>query len=1788
MRFRTLLLLSAALPVAAAHAGPQGGTVVGGSATIQGQGTGNVTVNQFSQNAIVNWNTFNIGAGERTQFVQPNASSIILNRVTGGQGPSQILGTIDANGKVLLVNRDGIIFGAGAVINTAGFLATTADIKNDDFMAGRYNFSIPGRNDASIVNEGRITATSGGFAALVAPGVRNSGTITANLGTVVLGAGNTFTANLDFYGDKLIQIGVGDAIASQVKDVATGQPLKALITNDGKLKANGGRVELTAAAARTVVDAVINTSGTIEANSVREHNGQIVLSAATAATKGSGAPTQTVQISGKLSAAGHKAGTKGGKIVVTGENISVANATIDASGREGGGSVMIGGDWGGGKPNTSLVNNQSAVLDGNAIPTASSVSIDANTRINASAIDRGNGGKVIVWSDGKTTFAGTILALGGTEFGNGGFIETSGKTVEMTGTINAGRGGTWLLDPDDLTINSSLAATIMATLNGGTNVVQQTTSSGTGGNGDIFVTAQIVWNSSATLTLNAYRNIIINDTGPTATIRNTGAGNLVLRANAEGAFAVGSGNGIISMPAGTFATRVDWTASSGTVTAFYNPSSYATPTDFTTGNGRFSLASSNQLIAYMLVNTATELALVGTSGDYALSKDISISTGVFSPIGSVGTPFNGRFNGQGHTISGLNIAPNITALNSIGMFAAIGTSGSVSNLTLANASVTANPLAGGTGQFVGVLAGQNSGTISNVTVANSTISNGTVTNGVLAGGLVGQNSGTISNASAQVAVTVGNSTTGSEENNAGGLVGVNAGSITASSASGTITGGTSSNLGGLVGRNESSGTITVSSASGAVTLNDGTGSTAGGLVGFNFGAIAGSNASGAVTSAASSNTFQAANIGGLAGINDATGTIQNSFATGAVSGGAAATAGGLVGSNNGGTITGSHATGAVSSDSFAGGLVGFSGSGSVIDNSYATGAVSGNGLALGGFAGVNEGEIRNSYATGTVSGNSFAFGGFVGENNGVIIDSHATGNVSGTGGGGFSAGGFAGTNSGSISNSYATGSVSATGSAFAGGFVGGNVGDISGASASGNVTGDASSLAGGFAGANFGTISGSTASGNVSVGDGSFAGGFVAFNMLGTIDTSRAFGSVTAGSESFAAGFASINVGTIDRSSASGAVTAGDNSFVGGFVSLNLNVAGIGDGTISQSYALGATTGGRNSFVGGFAALNLGSLDQTYAAGLVTAGAGGTTGGLVATASNTLSNFFVPNVSGPQPTLAASPGTATNSYWDTTTTGQSRSDGGTGLTSTQFTAGLPSGFDPQVWSSSPGSYPCLNGQCNPAPRPGPAAPNSGTPDDPPTTSITQVSPLVNITLALLNDFFQDRKQDDVINTSNTSAGGGGGGGGGGAGGAGGNSKGGNQRGAGGRPPIHSVPPIGLGPLPSGMPPIGETRFLSNEVVMQLGLNLTPQQITALQTKYGLEVISSQSFSLLGRTVYRFRITGGLTVREVIAGLQSGGPTISGQPSYQFALAQDNRTPASTTSQGVPAPAAPLQSQGDSAQYIVAKLGLVEAHGIATGKGVKIAVIDSEIDAQHPDLKGVVAGSYDALPSSDQTPHSHGTGMAGAIGSHQRLLGIAPGARILGIRAFGVNSDGAQGTSMNIVKGLEWAVAQGAQIINMSFAGPRDPILEQALKALKDRGIILVGAAGNAGPKSPPLFPGADRNVIGVSATDMDDKTYKGANRGAQVAIAAPGVDILVPAPDGGYQLTTGTSVAAAEISGVIALMLERNPQLSPNDVRNILTATAKKLPQGRLETGAGLVDPVQALVKSGPKQASAD
>jgi len=185
---------------------------------------------------------------------------------------------------------------------------------------------------------------------------------------------------------------------------------------------------------------------------------------------------------------------------------------------------------------------------------------------------------------------------------------------------------------------------------------------------------------------------------------------------------------------------------------------------------------------------------------------------------------------------------------------------------------------------------------------------------------------------------------------------------------------------------------------------------------------------------------------------------------------------------------------------------------------------------------------------------------------------------------------------------------------------------------------------------------------------------------------------------------------------------------------------------------------------------------------------------------------------------------------------------------------------------------------------------------------------------------------------------------------------------------------------------------------------------------------------------------------------------------------------------------------------------MKAHELARGEKVLIAVIDSGIDTTHPELEAAIAETFDALGSGDKL-HVHGTAVAGSIVARGTLLGVAPAARILGARAFG----GSDGTSFSVVVSLNWAVGRGAQVINMSFAGPRDPLLARAIGAAHEKGVVMVAAAGNAGEKSPPLFPAADARVIAVTATDQDDNLYQRANRGGHIAVAAPGVDLLLPA-----------------------------------------------------------------------------
>ena len=378
---------------------------------------------------------------------------------------------------------------------------------------------------------------------------------------------------------------------------------------------------------------------------------------------------------------------------------------------------------------------------------------------------------------------------------------------------------------------------------------------------------------------------------------------------------------------------------------------------------------------------------------------------------------------------------------------------------------------------------------------------------------------------------------------------------------------------------------------------------------------------------------------------------------------------------------------------------------------------------------------------------------------------------------------------------------------------------------------------------------------------------------------------------------------------------------------------------------------------------------------------------------------------------------------------------------------------------------------------------------------------------------------------------------------------------------------------TGVPPAGETRFVSNEMVFQVGANVSQQAVENAARRLGLTTVASQSFGLTGGTLFHFRVAQGRPVADVVRALEAENIGVA-QPNYVFTLQQDTELAARTQA------AAP-------SQYVIDKLRLGDVHRVATGRDVLVAVIDSEIDLKHPDLEGAIVERFDAVGRRDE-PHSHGTGMAGAIVAHRKLMGIAPGARILAVHAFSPESkEGPQATTRHILAGLEWAINKGARVINMSFAGPYDPMLQLAMKKAHEKGIVLIAAAGNMGPKSPPLYPAADPHVIAVTATDESDKLFAQANQGPHVAVAAPGVNILEPAPNAGYQLTTGTSVAAAHVSGVAALLLERNPSLDPTAVHEILTLSAKKAGAASRDDqlGWGLIDPAQALVDAEAKVA---
>src|SRR6516164_1127475 len=424
--------------VAPASANPKGGQVSTGSATITQTSPTQVDIVQSPDRAAIDWRSFSIAPNEQTNFQQPAASSVTLTRVQPGD-PSVIAGKLTANGQVVLINPSGITFSKGAVVDVNSLVATPTDISNANFMAGNMKFDKPSTDPrASVVNQGTITVAQKGLAALVAPYAKNTGTIQAKLGKVVLGGAQTYA--VDFYGDGLISFDVGPKVTA-VPTKPDGQPVKSLVSNTGRIDAPGGTVLLTADAAAGIVENVVNVRGRITAKPSGQTPGAVTIDAG---------PGGAANASGKIDISGLKPGQTAGTATVTGGSVNLAStARIDARGNAGGGTVRVGGNFHGAGPQRN----------------ATTTSVAQGAVISADAIANGNGGQVAVWSDGTTVFNGKISAQGGNQGGNGGFIETSGKGTLVVGPTTSvraaapkGTAGQWLLDPDsnvDITTTTS-------------------------------------------------------------------------------------------------------------------------------------------------------------------------------------------------------------------------------------------------------------------------------------------------------------------------------------------------------------------------------------------------------------------------------------------------------------------------------------------------------------------------------------------------------------------------------------------------------------------------------------------------------------------------------------------------------------------------------------------------------------------------------------------------------------------------------------------------------------------------------------------------------------------------------------------------------------------------------------------------------------------------------------------------------------------------------------------------------------------------------------------------------------------------------------------------------------------------------------------------------------------------------------------------------------------------------------------------------------------------------------
>lgn len=717
---------------------------------------------------IVDFYKFGVMKGHQLDVVMPDAARALYRVI--GNSQSEIMGTLNSNGSLFLINQNGILFGQGSEVNVGNIVASSLNISNEAFLQGNYQFTA-GNLVGNIENRGVIKTQNEGYIVLLGNTVDNSGTLVASNGSVVLGSAQT--ATLDFFGNGL------------VKAKLSGDALEATIKNSGNIYSDGGFVQM----ATNARSAAINISGIVEANQLVERDGMIRLE---------GGDNAKVQVTGQLIAKGEN--TTGGTIEVTGEQVALLDgAVLDASGDTGGGKVLVGGDYQG--KNDAVYNSRTTYIAQGAT-------------IKADALQQGDGGKVIVWADDLTRYYGSISAQGGAISGNGGFVEVSGKVnLDFHGKVNVaahnGLGGTLLLDPTNIVLSNSPSTLIPITdvatedvafannAGGATTTINVNDVNGFSqlwlqATNDITINnALIMTNPVGSIKFEANNDINVNadikagflgSVSLVADADNSGVGNIAIGANITG------GSGIANATDGVFLSAATITHTAGNISS---------TADIMTGIGgsiTINTTGAANLGSANIISRGTTIGAAGNAGGAVIINADSLTmSGNIDASGSAAA-LSTESGGQGGTVT-INTANNANVGNivtSSGNSGADFTAGSLSgevNIASTNGAIT-------TGNINSNGGANGIGAKVTLTAANSVTAGNINTSAGLANVNTDGKSAADVNITAGTNITVGDiSATGANGNGTNKSGGV-AGAVTLQAKAGNIDMGAINNVGG--------------------------------------------------------------------------------------------------------------------------------------------------------------------------------------------------------------------------------------------------------------------------------------------------------------------------------------------------------------------------------------------------------------------------------------------------------------------------------------------------------------------------------------------------------------------------------------------------------------------------------------------------------------------------------------------------------------------------------------------------------------------------------------------------------------------------------------------------------------------------------------------------------------------------------------------------------------------------------------------------------------------------------